>query len=76
MSKRRRRISYGGPWARTPEAATIHVMNSPQIRRLVLVPTPTARGDELVRRYRLAQLRLAGREAAMAARPDPPPRSG
>jgi hypothetical protein len=43
---------------------------SPQVRRLVLVPTgPTpSRGDELVRRYRLARLRLAGREASTAAR--------
>ena len=50
---------------------------SPRIRRLALVPaTSTGRGDELVRRYRLATLRLAGREAAMAARPSPPARSG
>jgi hypothetical protein len=47
---------------------------TPQVRRLVLVPaaaSTTARGDELVRRYRLARLRLAGREAATAARPLP-----
>ena len=49
---------------------------TPHVRRLVLVPaTATGRGDELVRRYRLATLRLAGREAAMAARPSPPVRS-
>jgi hypothetical protein len=38
--------------------------SAPQpVRRLVLVPaTATGRGDELVRRYRLARLRLAGRE--------------
>jgi hypothetical protein len=49
---------------------------SPQVRRLVLVPaTASGRGDELVRRYRLARLRLAGREAAMAARSSPPARS-
>jgi hypothetical protein len=43
---------------------------TPQVRRLVLVPaTASGRGDELVRRYRLARLRLAGREAATAARP-------
>jgi hypothetical protein len=55
----------------------MHAMNSsPQVRRLVLVPSTTSgRGDELVRRYRLARLRLAGREAAMAERPAPPPRS-
>jgi hypothetical protein len=48
---------------------------SPQVRRLVLVPATTSgRGDEMVRRYRLARLRLAGREAAMAARPAPPAR--
>jgi hypothetical protein len=49
---------------------------SPQVRRLVLVPeTRSGRGDEMVRRYRLARLRLAGREAAMAVRPTPPERS-
>jgi hypothetical protein len=46
-----------------------------QIRRLVLVPAPataSGRGDELVRRYRLARLRLAGREGTgTAARPLP-----
>ena len=46
-------------------------MNSPQVRRLVLVPaTASGRGDELVRRYRLARLRLVASEA----RPTPPPR--
>jgi len=51
---------------------------SPPIRRLVLVPTApmSGRGDELVRRYRLARLRLIGREAAAASRPLPPVRSG
>jgi hypothetical protein len=51
---------------------------TPPIRRLVLVPTApmSGRGDELVRRYRLARLRLLGREAAVAARPLPPARSG
>jgi hypothetical protein len=45
-------------------------------RRLVLVPA-SGRGDELVRRYRLARLQLAGREAATAAARDlPPARSG
>jgi hypothetical protein len=34
----------------------------PAARRLVLVPA-TGRGDELVRRYRLARLRLEPREA-------------
>ena len=49
---------------------------TPQVRRLVLVPaTVSGRGDELVRRYRLARLRLAGREAAMAARATPSARS-
>ncbi|HET8754724.1 MAG TPA: hypothetical protein VFM58_01860 [Solirubrobacteraceae bacterium] len=55
-----------------------HTSAAPQIRRLVLVPAPataSGRGDELVRRYRLARLRLAGREAATsAARPAPPAR--
>jgi hypothetical protein len=42
-----------------------HTSAPQQIRRLVLVPaTVSGRGDELVRRYRLARLRLAGREAA------------
>jgi len=52
---------------------------TPPVRRLVLVPTApmSGRGDELVRRYRLARLRLAGREAAAsAARLHPPARSG
>jgi len=52
---------------------------SPQIRRMVLVPAPASsgRGDELIRRYRLARLRLAGREAATpVARPLPPARDG
>jgi hypothetical protein len=49
---------------------------TPQVRRVVLVPaTSSGRGDELVRRYRLARLRLAGREAAMAARTTSPARS-
>jgi hypothetical protein len=49
---------------------------TPQVRRLVLVPASrNGRGDELVRRYRLARLQLAGREAAMAARPTPPART-
>ena len=41
-------------------------------RRLVLVPaTPRAeRGDAAVRRYRLARLRLEGREVARAERFD------
>jgi hypothetical protein len=51
--------------------------SSPQIRRLVLVPaTASGRGDELVRRYRLARLRLAGREAASAEARVTPSRSG
>jgi hypothetical protein len=47
-----------------------HTSAAPQIRRLVLVPTAataSGRGDELVRRYRLARLRLEGREAAATA---------
>jgi hypothetical protein len=49
---------------------------TPQVRRLVLVPAPASgRGDELVRRYRLARLRLLGREAAMAERPSPSART-
>ena len=39
---------------------------SPPARRLVLVPAP--RGDELVRRYRLARLRLEPRETTGDAR--------
>jgi hypothetical protein len=46
-------------------------------RRVVLVPAPpSSRGDELVRRYRLARLRLAGREGAGAVRPRPPASRG
>jgi hypothetical protein len=41
------------------------------VQRVVLVPaTPNSspgRGDELVRRYRLARLRLAGRETTAVA---------
>ena len=39
----------------------------PPARRLVLVPA-SGRGDELVRRYRLARLRLEDREVARAER--------
>jgi hypothetical protein len=53
-------------------------LDTPQVRKLVLVPsTASGRGDEMVRRYRLARLRLAGREATTAARRLPPaPRGG
>ncbi|HEY6692411.1 MAG TPA: hypothetical protein VI006_06140 [Solirubrobacteraceae bacterium] len=56
-----------------------HTSAPQQIRRLVLVPaTASGRGDELVRRYRLARLRLAGREAARGLTPagGPGPSSG
>jgi hypothetical protein len=78
MSKPVARIPSTGPWGAAAAAATMLVMNSatPQVRRLVLVPaTASGRGDELVRRYRLAKLRLAGREAARAERVHPPARS-
>jgi hypothetical protein len=55
-----------------------HTSAAPQFRRLVLVATAataSGRGDELVRRYRLARLRLAGREGASTARRLPPARS-
>ena len=41
-------------------------------RRLILVPTGqgAARGDEMVRRYRLARLRLEGRPVAPERRFD------
>jgi hypothetical protein len=49
---------------------------TPQVRRLVLVPASSnGRGDELVRRYRLARLRLIGREAALAERAARPART-
>ena len=51
-----------------------HTTAPSHVRRLVLVPAPataSARGDELVRRYRLARLRLAGREAIDSARREP-----
>jgi len=49
--------------------ATTAAVGTPQVRKLVLVPsTASGRGDEMVRRYRLARLRLAGREASTAAR--------
>jgi hypothetical protein len=51
---------------------------SPQVRRVVLVRAApiSSRGDELVRRYRIARLRLVGREGVAAARPVPPVRAG
>jgi hypothetical protein len=51
---------------------------STRTRRVVLVPVApsSSRGDELVRRYRLARLRLAGREGVGAARRLPPSRGG
>jgi hypothetical protein len=47
---------------------------TPPARRVVLVPAAasSSRGDELVRRYRLARLRLTGREGAA----EPPARIG
>jgi hypothetical protein len=50
----------------------------PQVRRVVLVPAAglaSGRGDELIRRYRLARLRLEGRDAC-AARPEASARAG
>jgi hypothetical protein len=46
-------------------------------RRLVLVPSVprTERGDGIVRRYRLARLRLEGREVAREQRSDHSTRS-
>ena len=46
-------------------------------RRLVLVPSDprTERGEGIVRRYRLARLRLEGREAAREQRFAPSKRS-
>jgi len=53
--------------AKTDHSCMQSTPATPQIRRLVLVPaTASGRGDELVRRYRLARLRLEGREAASA----------
>jgi hypothetical protein len=50
---------------------------SPQVRRIVLVPaTAGGRGDELVRRYRLARLSLAAREAVAPKPPAPSPSRG
>jgi len=48
------------------------------VRRVVLVPAApsSSRGDELVRRYRLARLRVVGREGVGAARLQPPARRG
>ena len=43
-----------------------------EIRRLVLVPAPataSGRGDELVRRYRLARLRLTPASPPLDTRP-------
>jgi hypothetical protein len=43
------------------------VTTQPRIRRLALVPTP-GRSDAVVRRHRLARLRLEDREVARAER--------
>jgi hypothetical protein len=52
-------------------SATPDPRSTPTVRRVVLVPAaPTSsrgRGDELVRRYRLARMRVAGSEATAAA---------
>jgi len=46
------------------------------VRRLVLVPaTASGRGDELVRRYRLARLQLAGRQGLTPRPQRPGPRA-
>jgi hypothetical protein len=39
-----------------------HAKVPPRARRLVLVPAAPGRDDELVRRYRLARLRLESRD--------------
>jgi hypothetical protein len=41
---------------------------SPAVRRLVLVPSDSARSEAGVRRFRLARLRLEGRETGGDAR--------
>jgi hypothetical protein len=51
----------------TSSAAATTPASPPPARRLVLVPA-TGRGDELVRRYRLARLRLEPRETTGEAR--------
>jgi hypothetical protein len=49
-----------------------------QARRVVLVPAAPSpsRGDELVRRYRLARMRLADRDGVGRDRTAPPSRGG
>lgn len=51
---------------------------SPDVRRVVLLPAATSpsRGDELVRRYRLARMRLERPERVVPARPVPTARAG
>ena len=49
--------------ARTPTTAA-----APPVRRLVLVPSGSPRSAEGVRRFRLARLRLEGRETGADAR--------
>jgi len=58
----------------------MHGMSHPSaaqpVRRLVLVPaTASARGDELIRRYRLARLQLAGRQGLAPHPQRPSPRA-
>ncbi len=55
--------------ASLPSTGQAHAKSPPRARRLVLVPaTATGREDELVRRYRLARLRLEARDTRGAER--------
>jgi hypothetical protein len=42
---------------------------APPVRRLVLVPSDSPRSEDGVRRFRLARLRLEGRESQRATLP-------
>jgi hypothetical protein len=75
MSSRDSPIPAPGPYAARPARPIIVYMTPPATatapaRRLVLVPAEprTGRSDGAVRRYRLARLRLEGREVPPAER--------
>jgi hypothetical protein len=53
----------------------LHMTPSAPTRRLVLVPAEPRRSDAKLRRYRLARLRLEGREVPRGERFEPRARS-
>jgi hypothetical protein len=58
----RGRIMVAMTTASLPSTGQAHAKVPPRARRLVLVAAAPGRDDELVRRYRLARLRLESRD--------------